>query len=449
MTPPPARTRLDRAAGFIVQFVPDAITASVLLLIVLGVFAVSLGSSPANLTDAYYKGFWSLLPFTGQMTLIIVLGGAIAATPFFRLLVSTLARWPRTANQMVTLAVLLAAACSYCFWGLGYALSPLIAIAFAREAERRGLALHFPFFMATVYGANAVWQFGLSASAPLLVATPGHFLEGITGVIPLSRTIWSPAAILDVVLYTLAVICAGCVLMPKAARPISEFPDAVKLAELAPDPPKAPKTWSERLETQTWVTLVLCTAFAAWLWHHFVETRSGLNINSLNMVLFLLVFLLHGNVARIASALEKAVVSAWPVIILYHLYAGLAGVIEHTGVGEAMAHALTSASDPMTFPTLSAIIATVFSFFIPSSGGQWAIQGLVTAKTAMAVGVSVERGLLAMSVGDHMGNLTSPFWYVIVAGIARLDFRDFFGYGLAYAVIWFVIGALVFTFAPC
>lgn len=63
--------------------------------------------------------------------------------------------------------------------------------------------------------------------------------------------------------------------------------------------------------------------------------------------------------------------------------------------------------------------------------------------------VSVQRGLLAMSVGDHMGNLASPFWHVIVAQIARVDFRRFFGYGLIFALLWFVIGVLVFTFAPC
>jgi short-chain fatty acids transporter len=91
----------------------------------------------------------------------------------------------------------------------------------------------------------------------------------------------------------------------------------------------------------------------------------------------------------------------------------------------------------------------VFAFFIPSSGGQWAIQGFITTKSAAAVGVSMQRGLLAMSVGDHMGNLTSPFWYVVIAGIARVDFRVFFGYGLLFAVLWFVVGVVVFTFAPC
>jgi len=61
--------------------------------------------------------------------------------------------------------------------------------------------------------------------------------------------------------------------------------------------------------------------------------------------------------------------------------------------------------------------------------------------------VTVQRGLLALSIGDHMGNLIAPFWYVVVAGVARVNFRDFFGYGLIFALLWFVLGVLIFTFA--
>jgi hypothetical protein len=38
---------------------------------------------------------------------------------------------------------------------------------------------------------------------------------------------------------------------------------------------------------------------------------------------------------------------------------------------------------------------------------------------------------------------------VVVAGIAHVDFRSFYGYGLLFAALWFVTGAIVFTFAPC
>jgi short-chain fatty acids transporter len=217
----------------------------------------------------------------------------------------------------------------------------------------------------------------------------------------------------------------------------------------SPQTPQPPKHLSERVERHPAIAFVLCAVFAAWLWTHFVANGSGLNINAMNAILLLATFLLHRTVHNVSQALEKAVVSAWPVIFLYHLYAGLAGLIEHTPVGEAMASLMTASSNALTFPALSVFAGSVFSFFIPSSGGQWAIQGLVTAKAATALGLTVERGLLAMSVGDHMGNLISPFWYVVVAAIARIDFRHFFGYGLLYAAVWFVIGSIVFTFAPC
>ena len=85
--------------------------------------------------------------------------------------------------------------------------------------------------------------------------------------------------------------------------------------------------------------------------------------------------------------------------------------------------------------------------FVPSSGGQRVIQGFVTVKAAAAVGVTAQRGMLALGIGDQMGNLVSPFWYVVVAGIARVDFRRFFGYGLLFAVLWFAIGVVVYVCA--
>jgi len=105
-------------------------------------------------------------------------------------------------------------------------------------------------------------------------------------------------------------------------------------------------------------------------------------------------------------------------------------------------------STHLTFPLMTAIAATVVAVFVPSSGGQWVIQGFVTTKAAAAVGLTAQRGLLALSVGDQMGNLVSPFWPVLAAGIARVDFRKFFGYGLVFAALWFVMGVLIFTLVP-
>lgn len=441
---------LDRFSRLVARIVPDAVTAGIVLTLIVAGGALAMGNSVLGVMDAYYRGFWMLLTFTMQMTLIIVLSTALSTTTPIRNGIAALARLPRTRNQMIGLAFLANAACSYCYWGLGYAIGPMVAVFFATEAERRELAVDFPFLLAVTAGAQAVWQFGLSASAPLLAATQGHFLENVIGIIPLSATIWSPAAIIHVLVYTTAAIYAACRLTPNDYRPISHFPESSKLIEpTAVVVEEESETLSSRLEKSPFVVLTLCVMLATWLWYHFFYKRLGLELNSLNVTLLFLTLALHGNVQRFTAAIRHGVAASWAVIMLYHLYAGCAGLIQFTNVGEKAAAFGASVANTLTFPTIAAASGALFAFFIPSSGGQWSVQGFVTVKAAMDVGVSIPRAMLSLGLGDHMGNLLTPFWYVVIAGIARIDFRRFFGYGMLFAAIWFVIGVVVFTFAPC
>jgi short-chain fatty acids transporter len=432
--------------------VPDAITAGVILTFLTLAIALVLGNSPARAMDAYHQGLWMLLPFTMQMTLILVLSLALSTTPFFRRAIARLARIPKTRNQFIGLAFLIGGLTSYLYWGLGYALNPMIAIYFAAEAERKNVEIDFPFLLAVTTAAQALWQYGLSASAPLLVASPGHFLQGTIGVIPLSSTIWSPAALIHEVVFAGAAVLAACWMMPKAVRPISQFPESCGLAKSAIvlEQDEHPVIGlAQRMERSPLVPLALGSLLAAWLYYHFAVKHLSHDINSLNTTLLLLTLLLHRTVKRFAAAVEQGAGRSWAVIVLYHLYAGVAGLIQFTAVGDKVARLAASICTASTFPLITAAAGALFACFIPSSGGQWTVQGFVTVKTALAVGVSAQRGILALGVGDHVGNFITPFWYVVIAGIARVDFRSFFGYGVVFGVIWFVIGVVVFTFAPC
>src|SRR6185312_5822495 len=120
--------RLQRFPDAIARLVPDAITASVLLTLTMVATAWALGNSASRIVDAYHQGLWMLLQFTMQMTLIIVLSSALAITPFFRRAIAAMARLPKTPRQIVILAFLMSGTASYLYWGLGYALGPMIAI---------------------------------------------------------------------------------------------------------------------------------------------------------------------------------------------------------------------------------------------------------------------------------------------------------------------------------
>jgi short-chain fatty acids transporter len=444
--------RISRFAAIIGTLVPDAISASVILLLIVAGAALAVGTAPGAIVDAYYRGLWMLLPFTMQMTLILVLSAVVSGTPFFRGVVVALARKPRTLTQVIAVSVLLDASASYFYWGLGLALAPVIAIHFAAAAEEKGIAVDFPFLLATVNAAQAAWQFGLSSSAPLLMATRGHFLESTVGVMDLRSTIWSTPAILMEVTFPIAVIVVARILMPRPGLPLSQFGDAQALALAAGDDTPAETggaatggfaAWIERSPL---VIAVLVAALLSWLYHHFVTRDHNLDLNAMNTMLLIAALLLHRSPVAFTQAIRRAVTVCWPVLVLYHLYAGVAGLLQFTSVGERLAGAFAAWSTPLTFTFLTAAASAIVAIFIPSSGGQWVVQGFVTSRAAAEVGTTAQHGLLAMSVGDHVGNLVSPFWPVLVAGIARVDFRTFFGYGVVFALLWFVLGVAIFTF---
>jgi short-chain fatty acids transporter len=447
----PSRSWLDTFARVMERLVPDAITTCVLLMIVLLALSLSLGTGVSATIDAYYRGLWNLLAFTMQMTLILVLSLILGATPFFKRAIGMASRLPRTRSQMVVGAVLCGALVAYMNWGLSIALSPVIAIQFARAAERRGIQVDFLFLMATMAGAGSIWQFGFSGSAPLLMATPGHFLEKTTGVMPLWTTIWSPAALILTVTFTIAVMIVGVTLMPRKSRPVSAYisDSSLALIEDTAAPAAKDDSFAQWLEHTRWVTTPMALMLVAWIYHHFFTRGLSLDINSVNTIVLLLGVVLHGTVARFTHALQEAVGRAWPIVLMYHLYAGVAGLIQFTPVGDFLINLFTPILTAYTYPVLTALISTVVATFIPTSGGQWLIQGYVTVQTAALVGVSPQRGLLALSVGDHMGNLIAPFWAVVGASIAKFDFRLYFGYRLIFAALWFTMGVLAFTFLPC
>ncbi len=475
-------------ARFCERYVPDALTTVIMMMVALAAAAMWLaesgglrhvqdqaalvlnyieGKAPAlpdlapmspliSTVDAYYRGLWMLMAFTMQMTLMLTLSLVLAETPIFKKGVISLSRLPRTYPQVVIGAVAVTAMIAYANWGLSIALGPLVAIHFCKQAERKGIAVDFIWIMAVLAGAGSVWQFGLSASAPLQMTAENHFLADRTPPMPLSTTIFSPAAITMVVTFLFVTVLVGIFFGPKKKKPISTYAESDKLAEAAISGEWATHidlpgshTFAQKMERTSITLIPLWIALAAWLAYHFVSKKASLDINSMITILLLSCFLMHRTIARFTGAVQRVIASVWPVVVMYHLYAGVAGLIQFTDVGDFLTSSIAPIATAYTLPFLTAVISTVVAIFIPTSGGQWAIQGAITISTAELAGISPQRNLLALSVGDHMGNLISPFWAVVSAGIARVDFRKVFGYRLIFAAIWFIMGVIIFTFLPC
>ena len=79
--------------------------------------------------------------------------------------------------------------------------------------------------------------------------------------------------------------------------------------------------------------------------------------------------------------------------------------------------------------------AGVVNFFIPSGGGQWAIQAPIVIPAAQSLGIPLNQAAMAVALGDAWTNMIQPFWALPLLGIARLGIKDIMGY-CTVALLW-------------
>src|SRR5262245_31804960 len=361
---------MERLATVSEHYVPDALTSAIIMMVVLAVAAVMLGNTVEQTVDAYYRGLWMLLQFTMQMTLMLTLSLVLAETPVFKNGVIAVSRIPRTAPQVIIGAVLVTALLSYVNWGLSIALSPLVAIHYCKQAEQKGIPVDFNWMMAVLAGVGSIWQFGLSASAPLQMTAVNHFLADRTPPMPLATTIWSPAAIAMVVSFLVLTTVVGILFMPTKVKPISAFPESNTLAEAAITGELNTRvefiknhTLAQKFERTSLTLVPLWVALAGWLFHHFFTKQASLDINSMITILLLSCLLLRRTIDRCTLSLKPVWASTWPIIVLYHTYAGVACLIQFTVVGDAISRSTEPIASEHTLPLLTALVSTVVAVF--------------------------------------------------------------------------------------
>lgn len=132
-----------------------------------------------KLTTAWGDGFWDLLAFTTQMAVILVFGYVLATAPATDKLLNKIASKVKSPKTAVIVATLVGAIGSYLNWGFGLVVGGIIA----KKLAIRVKGVHYPLIIAAAYSGFTFYGLGLSASIPILISTPGHFLEGKWGLL--------------------------------------------------------------------------------------------------------------------------------------------------------------------------------------------------------------------------------------------------------------------------
>ena len=119
---------------------PDAfIFALVATLLIFAAALVATPSTTVQIVDAWGRGFWDLIPFTLQMSLVIITGHVLATSRPMGALIRTIAGWPRTPQAAVALVTVFALASSWINWGFSLVFSAVLA----REVARRVNAVDY------------------------------------------------------------------------------------------------------------------------------------------------------------------------------------------------------------------------------------------------------------------------------------------------------------------
>lgn len=417
------------------RWLPDAFIFVIVLTLIAALAAIlTQGTSPVDLVRIWGTGFWELLSFAMQMLLVLVTGYILASSPPVRRVLARLAGLARSRGGAILLVSVVSLAASWINWGFGL----VVGAIFARELARQ-IRVDYRLLVAAAYSGFVVWHGGLAGSIPLTIATPGHFTQDQIGVIPTSQTIFSAWNLMIVAALFVAVPLVNRAMLPSPDEEILINPDLLR--ETAPAPATQAPTPAERLETSPVLMYLIGVPGLAWLLLHFAG-GGALNLNVVNFLFLFAGIVLHGTPRSLLAALDEAVRGGAGIVIQFPFYAGIMAIMVETGLAGSLSEWFVSISTAATLPFWSFISAGIVNIFIPSGGGQWAVQAPIMLPAAEALGADMARVAMGVAWGDSWTNLIQPFWALPMLGIAGLKARDIMGFCVIHLV---VVGAIIGT----
>tara|TARA_R110001592_G_scaffold127450_1_gene339204 strand:- start:21476 stop:22861 length:1386 start_codon:yes stop_codon:yes gene_type:complete len=440
-------------------FLPSPLTIAIFLSLFAFLLVWFLGpdSLSQNFTksiDYWIEGLWQapLLVFMVQMMLVLVLGHTLALASPVKKLISLLlsfANSPAAISAMVCFFSLLV---SFFNWGLGLVFGAIFAHQAALKLKSLKLKFNYGLLGAAGYSGLMVWHGGLSGSAPLKVAEENHLQKLMQGIdlgayadklpqsISLSETLFSSMNLFSTLLLLLVLPSLIFILAKVSKGSAGDVPmelvNSVK--------PKAQVLGgAEKLDHSKYLgisiglailAINLKIAFSA-------DDLSFMTLNFINLSLLALSLMLHGSLHSFLKALDQAIGGAAGILIQFPLYFGIMGLMSSSGLISQLSQFFSSIASPLSFPILSFFSAGLVNLFIPSGGGQWAIQGTVLIETALRLDVPLGKAVMALAYGDQLTNMLQPFWALPLLAITGLKAREI----IPYTLIIMLMGILIFT----
>ncbi len=460
-------------SGVFRRCAPDPFVLALLLTLLTAIIAIAFGYRGDGLDIATRgrrtleawggmrgPGMWSLLAFSMQMCLVMVTGHALAESRPVARLIARIAAIPRDGRSGAMLVSLVACSAGIVNWGLGLIVGAVLAREVGRSLARRGAKFSYPLLAAAGYTTMMVWHGGLSGSAPLSVTTVENAAKSLpkdvlaahapaSGAwIGLGETLGSnlnlvvTAGLLVLVPLVMGLLCSRNEVgtLPLA---IEEAASARRATETDGDRAGRVPEWLETSRWPAWILGAVATvSLVLYAMDRGIET---VGLNEINLAMLALGLFCHGSMRGYGRAAEDGARGCVGVVLQFPLYAGIMSMMQDSGLVRMIAEGMVSIADARTMPLMSFLSAGVVNLFVPSGGGQWAVQGPIALEAAASTGTPLGKAVMSIAYGDQLTNMLQPFWALPLLAITGVKAREIVGYtacAMAVGCVW--IGLMLY-----
>ncbi len=388
------------------------------------------------------KGFWTLVPFTMQMVMVIIGGYVVATTPIVNRLIRWLAGIPSNGRNAVAMVALFSMLTSLISWGLSLIFSGLLV----REMAKRVKGMDYRAAGAAGYlGLGAVWALGLSSSAAMLMTTKSAIpspLYQITGLIPLRQTLflWQNLVMAGVLIVVSVIVSYLSAPSEANARTAESYGITIEPTERELEPKTRPGEW---LEYSPLLSILVGALLLWYLIDNFRTSPQGalaaLDLNTYNLMFLTVGLLLHWRPKRFMRAVSECVPATGGVLIQFPFYSVIFGMIVGTGISTWLSNLFVRVTTHGTYPLLVALYSAILGVFVPSGGSKWLIEAPYIMQAANLHQVHLGWVVQIYNASEALPNLINPFWMLPLLGILRLKARDIVGYGALQMIVHFPI----------
>ncbi|MGH1049496.1 short-chain fatty acid transporter [Bacillus cytotoxicus] len=427
------RSFTNGCVALVQRFLPEPFILSCLLtvfVIFFGMFATE--QSLIQMIAHWGDGIWGLLSFAMQMALVLVTGSALANAPLIRKGLMKAAQLPRTSGQGIIAISIVSLLGAYINWGFGI----VVSVLYAKEVAKHIKELDYRLAIASSYSGFLIWHAGLSASIPLTLASGGETLIKTTAgslkeAISITETLFSPYALVPIIVFFITMPLINRAMHPDANHTVTVDPNVFHEEAAAQE--TEVRTFAEKMENSIWITICIGLLGIIYMIHYF--STKGFNL-TLDIVIFILLIaglIFHRTPIQYIRAFSESTKSASGILLQFPFYAGIMGMMmgansEGLSLGGAISNFFIQISNETTFPLFTFLSAGIVNIFVPSGGGQWAVQAPIMIPAGAELGVPAAKTAMAIAWGDAWTNLIQPFWALPALAIAGLGARDMMGF---------------------